>query len=191
MLAYEYVSIMEILFIAFVIALKFLIPIATIFFPFAGAWSNYVLDSIDGDILIPLGLENASYQPIDKIADWVTYVAMVVLAYKAKWPIKKIILGLFLFRSIGQTLFLATGNELFFFYFPNFLEPLVLVTVSILAYQRVIKKRKNWHKTAFDAMLRHRYLIAAIVIIYKMQDEYFTHVANIDRTEFIGKLFGG
>jgi len=182
---------MELILIILVIALKFLLPVAIIFMPFLAGWANFVLDSIDGDILIPLGLENATYQPVDKIADWATYVAIVILAYKAGWAIKKLILTLFIFRSIGQALFLATGNEIVFFYFPNFLEPVFLITASFLAYQRVVKKRKDWQKQAFAAMKRHKYVLIAIVVVYKMQDEYFTHVANVDRTELLSKLFGG
>ena len=182
---------MEILLIALVIALKFLLPIMAIFIPFAAGWSNFVLDSIDGDILIPLGLMDVSYQPIDKVADWVTYIAIVILAYKANWAIKKLILGLFIFRSIGQALFLTTGNEIVFFYFPNFLEPLFLVVVSIMAYQRVVKKHKDWQNQAFKTLFKHKYLIGILIFAYKMQDEYFTHVANVDRTELISKIFGG
>ena len=182
---------MEIILIIIVIGLKFLLPLATIFIPFVAGWANFILDSIDGDILIPLGLQDAIYQPIDKVADWVTYIAIVILAYKANWVIKKLILGLFVFRSIGQALFLSTGNEIVFFYFPNFLEPLFLVAVSIMAYQRVIKKHKNWQKQAFKTLYKHRFVIGILIVAYKMQDEYFTHVANVDRTEFISKLFGG
>lgn len=177
--------------IAIIVALKFLLPVTIIFFPFAAGWINFILDSIDGDILIPLGLNNSTYQPIDKIADWVTYIGIVIYAYKAQWPIKKLILGLFIFRSIGQALFLTTGNELIFFYFPNFLEPVFLVAASFLAYQRVIKKQKNWQSKAFATMKRHRFIIITAIVVYKMQDEFFTHVANVDRTELIQKLFGG
>jgi hypothetical protein len=34
-------------------------------------------------------------------------------------------------------------------------------------------------------------LIVVLVVLYKLQDEYVTHVGNIDRTELIGRLFGG
>ena len=34
-------------------------------------------------------------------------------------------------------------------------------------------------------------MIWVLVIAYKMQDEYLTHVGNVDRTELIGRLFGG
>lgn len=177
--------------IGLIILAKFALPVLIVFFPFAAGWANFVLDSVDGDLLIPFGLANATYQPIDKLADWATYVAMVVVAYRNKWPIKKLILGLFLFRSIGQIAFLATGNELFLAIFPNFLEPLFLVVASILAYKRVVRRYPDWQEQAFLTLHRHRWLIGVLVVVYKLQDEYVTHVGNFDRTEFIQRIFGG
>ncbi len=181
----------EVLAIALIIAAKFGLPILIVRFPFAAGWANFVLDSVDGDLLVPLGLPNESYQPIDKLADWVTYVAIVVVAYRNEWPTRRLMLGLFLFRSVGQVGFLLTGNELFLAVFPNFLEPLFLVTASILAWERVIRRLPDWQERSFALLHRHRWLIGTLIVIYKIQDEYFTHVANIDRSEFFQRLLGG
>ena len=181
--------------VAVIIAAKFLIPLLIIRFPFAAGWANFILDSIDGDLLIPLGLPNEMYQPVDKITDWVTYGAIVVVGYRNQWPIKRLMLGLFLFRSVGQVAFLATENELFLALFPNFLEPLFLVTASILAWQRVVRRPPDWQERGFAILYRHRWLLGTLIVIYKLQDEYFTHVANVDRSEFLRELleslFGG
>ena len=181
--------------VAVIVAAKFLIPLLIIRFPFVAGWANFVLDSIDGDILIPLGLPNEVYQPVDKITDWVTYGAIVVVGYRNQWPIKRLMLGLFLFRSVGQVAFLVTENELFLALFPNFLEPLFLVTASILAWQRVVRRAPDWQERGFALLYRHRWLLGTLIVIYKLQDEYFTHVANVDRSEFLRKLleslFGG
>jgi hypothetical protein len=178
-----------------IVAAKFLLPVLIVPFPFVAGWANFVLDSVDGDLLIPLGLPNEIYQTVDKVADWVTYVAMVVVGYRNRWPIRQLMLGLFLFRSIGQLAFLITGNELFLALFPNFLEPLFLVTVSILAWQRVARHRDDWKERGFAVLDRHRWLIGALIVVYKLQDEYFTHVANVDRSELlqqvIERLSGG
>ena len=99
-------------------------------------------------------------------------------------------LGLFVFRTIGQVGFLATGNELLLAAFPNFLEPLFLVTVSILAYERAIRRRQDWQERGFAVLARHRWLIGTVIVVYKLQDEYFTHVGNIDRSEFLERLLG-
>jgi hypothetical protein len=179
--------------IAIVVA-KFLLPLLIIPFPFAAGWANFFLDGFDGDLLIPLGLPNDIYQPVDKITDWLTYVAIVVVAFRNDWPTRRLMLGLFLFRSIGQVGFLISGNELLLALFPNFLEPLFLVTVTMLAWERSVRRSPDWQDRGFARLARHRWLIGTVIVIYKLQDEYFTHVANLDRSEFLedllGRLFG-
>lgn len=91
----------EVAAIALIVVAKFALPLLILRYPFAAGWANFALDSIDGDLLIPLGLADATYQPLDKIADWVTYVAIVALAYRDAWPTRRLMLGLFLFRSVG------------------------------------------------------------------------------------------
>ena len=177
--------------IVLIIAGKFALPVLIVRFPFAAGWANFVLDSVDGDLLVPLGLQKADYQPIDKLADWATYVAIVVVAYRNRWPTRRLMLGLFLFRSVGQAGFLVTGNELLLAVFPNFLEPLFLVTASILAYERVIRHLPDWQERGFAVLHRHRWLIGTLIVTYKLQDEYVTHVGNIDRSEWIQQLLGG
>ena len=177
--------------IALIVAAKFGLPLLIIRFPFAAGWANFFLDGIDGDLLIPLGLPNDIYQPVDKITDWVTYVAIVVLAYRNAWPTKRLMLGLFLFRSIGQAGFLLTGNELLLAFFPNFLEPLFLVTATILAWERAVRHVPDWKERGFAILHVHRWLIGTLIVVYKLQDEYVTHVGNIDRSDFIQQLFGG
>lgn len=177
--------------IVLIIAAKFGLPLLIVPFPFAAGWANFFLDSVDGDLLIPLGLPNETYQPVDKITDWVTYVAIVVVGFRNAWPTKRLMLGLFLFRSIGQVGFLLSGNELLLAFFPNFLEPLFLVTATILAWERVIRHLPDWQERGFAILHRHRWLIGTLIVVYKLQDEYFTHVANVDRSEFFQRLLGG
>ena len=177
--------------IALIVAAKFALPLLIVPFPFVAGWANFFLDAFDGDWLIPLGLPNDIYQPVDKITDWVTYVAIVVVAFRNEWPTRRLVLGLFLFRSVGQVGFLVTGNELLLAFFPNFLEPLFLVTVTILAFERVIRHYPDWQGRGFDILNRYRWLIGTVIVIYKLQDEWITHVGNIDRTEFLEQLFGG
>lgn len=181
----------EVVAIFVIVVAKFALPVLIVRFPFAAGWANLFLDGIDGDLLIPLGLLDAVYQPVDKLSDWATYVAIVVVAYRNAWPTKRLMLGLFLFRSVGQAGFLLTGNELLLAVFPNFLEPVFLVTVSILAWERVIRRLPDWQGRGFGVLHRYRWLIGTLIVIYKLQDEYFTHVANVDRSEFFQRLLGG
>lgn len=166
--------------IAVIVAAKFVVPILLVWFPFAAGWANFVLDTVDGDLLIPLGLEDSTYQPVDKAADYVTYIFMVVAAWKGDWPIRKWIVGLFALRSIGQLLFFITNNEAVFFYFPNFLEPLFLIYATILFFKK---------EDAPAVFKRRQIPIAIFIFLYKMQDEYITHVGNFDRSDLIQDLF--
>ena len=182
---------LEVVGIGLVIAAKIALPLLIIPFPFVAGWLNFLLDGFDGDILIPLGLPNDVYQPVDKLTDWLTYVAIVIVAFRNAWPTRMLMLGLFVYRSIGQVAFLVTGNELLLAFFPNFLEPLFLVTVTILAFQRVVRHAPDWQDRGFAILARHKWLIGTVIVVYKLIDEWITHVGNIDRSELLEQLFGG
>jgi hypothetical protein len=177
--------------IALIVAAKFGLPLLILRFPFAAGWANFFLDSFDGDLLIPLGLPNEVYQPVDKVTDWVTYVVIVVYAFRNAWPIRRLMLALFLYRTVGQVSFLITGNELLLAVFPNFLEPLFLVTVSILTFERIVRRYPNWEERGFAILFRYKWLIGGTIVVYKLIDEYITHVGNIDRSELLQRLLGG
>ncbi len=168
------------------VAAKFLLPVALVWLPFEAGWANFILDSVDGDILIPAGLgggvpadQNHLYQNLDKAADYVTYVGMVFAAWR--WPIRRWIVGLFALRTVGQALFFATQNELMFLYFPNFLEPLFLVAATILRFNRT---------DPWGHLVRYRWVYGGAIFLYKMQDEVLTHLVNFDRSEAISRLLG-
>jgi hypothetical protein len=165
-----------------IIALKFLIPVGIVWFPFAFGWANFVLDTVDGDLLVPLGLADSTYQPIDKVADWATYVGMTLAAWRYEWSIRRWVVALFAYRSVGQILFLATGAEWWLFVFANFLEPLFLVYATASFVTKSEARAAAW-------FARHRVVIIVLVVLYKLQDEYVTHIGNIDRTELITGLF--
>lgn len=169
--------------IGVIIAGKIALPLLILVWPFAAGWANFVLDGIDGDLLVPLGLPNETYQPVDKLTDWLTYVCMVGAAYRAAWPIRRLVLALFLYRSIGQVAFLATGNELLLALFPNFLEPLFLVTATLLWWNRAVRHWPDWRARSFATLRRHRWAIGAGIVVYKLVDEWITHIGNIDRSD--------
>jgi hypothetical protein len=164
--------------IIIVVALKFILPILYLTFPFAAGWGNFVLDSMDGDLLIPAGLDDNLYQNIDKVADWVAYLFMFIWGWRK--PIKREISVMFALRTVGQVLFFVTHNEMVFFWFPNFLEPLFLIYVTIAQF-------KGWER-AQEIYRQRIWLIWGFIFIYKMQDEYFTHVGNVDRTDLLRSL---
>jgi hypothetical protein len=167
---------MEAVLIGIVLALKFILPFFMLKWPFWTAFANYILDTVDGDILMPLGLGFDTYQPIDKAADYVTYIVMAIAA--RKWEIRKTIWALFAFRTVGQALYFITSEEAIFFYFPNFLEPLFLVYAFLL-----LKYRENAHKK----YIKHGFPIWLGIVLYKMWNEWNTHIANIE----LSKIFFG
>lgn len=165
-----------------VVFLKFLVPSLMIWYPFQAVWGNYFLDVVDGDILMSLGLNDYTYQTIDKVADLFSYIFMLILGLR--WNIRKIITVLFTYRIVGQILFLMTRNELTFVLFQNFLEPLVM------AYSLIIFKQGSETK-AFQTYKRHFKLIWTIVIGYKLWNEWYLHFANIDLSLLLFGFTGG
>ncbi len=155
-----------------IVVLKFVLPLLIFKWPFQVSWLNFILDSVDGDILTPLGLDQASYQLLDKLADFLTYIVLFLVG--RKWAIGKTITILFLVRAIGQLLYLGTQNELFLFFFPNFLEPLFLV-YSLLLY---FKKDK-----AYTVYRRYLLLIWIGIVLFKMWNEVNIHVLNRDLSD--------
>ena len=165
-----------------IILLKILVPFSMMKFPIFGLWGNYFLDVVDGDILLSLGMTDQAYQTIDKSADLLSYIFMLILGLR--WSIKRTILILFVYRIIGQTLFFITGNEIIFFYFQNFLEPLMMI------YALILFKQKSEKKT-FEVYKKYFILIWAIVIIYKVWNEWYLHFANIDLSLLFFGFTGG
>lgn len=166
-----------------VVSLKFVVPSLMVRSPFAGAWGTYVLDSVDGDVLLELGVPEETYQTIDKAADYFSYVVMLIVGLR--WRIRRLIVLLFVYRSVGQALFFTTRNELAFVYFPNFLEPLVL------AYTLLLFRHKGREPRAYAAYRRYRVPVWIAVIGYKLWNEWSLHVANIDFSERIFGFTGG
>ena len=171
---------MDRLVIVIIIALKFILPVLYLQFPFAAGWGNFILDTVDGDILIPAGLADPTYQLIDKAADWIAYLFMFIWGWKK--PIRREIAATFALRTVGQLLFFITQNEIVFFYFPNLLEPLFLIYVTIARF-----KGKD---RVYDIYRKYIWPIWIFILLYKFQDEYITHVSNTDRSELIRRLFG-
>ena len=176
---------MEIAFvlILFVSSLKFIVPALLLWFPFPAAWGNYLLDVVDGDILQALGMKEGFYQTLDKGADLFSYVFMLILGMR--WRIKKVIIVLFVYRFIGQMLFFATGDEIWFVYFQNFLEPLVM------AYTLILLLNKGDEEKAYKSYKKHFILVWAIIIIYKLWNEWYLHFANIDLSTIFFGIDGG
>ncbi len=165
--------------VAAVMALKFGLPILYLRRPFEAGWTCRVVDGIDGDILVPAGLAEPTYQLIDKVADYWSYI--FILAWGWRLPIRREVTATFALRTVGQFLFFGTRNELTLFFFPNLLEPLFLIYATLV---RFTDREKAW-----QTYQNHRLLIWSLIVAYKMQDEWVTHVGNVDRTEAVRSLW--
>jgi hypothetical protein len=64
------------------------------------------------------------------------------------------------------------------------------VTVTILAYERVVRRLPDWPASGFEVIHRFRWPIGIVIVAYKLLDEWITHVGNIDRTELLQRLLG-
>ncbi len=168
---------------ALVVSLKFVVPSLMLRFPFAGAWGNYVLDSVDGDVLLELGMPEERYQTVDKAADYFSYIIMLIVGLR--WRIKRLVVLLFVHRTIGQALFFTTRNELAFVSFPNFLEPLVL------AYTLLLARHQGREAQAYAAYRQYRGPIWIAIIAYKLWNEWSLHVANTDLSQRVFGFTGG
>lgn len=164
--------------IAVIVAMKFILPVLYFRYPFGAGWANFWLDSIDGDILVPAGLPDPTYQLVDKAADYWTYICIFLWGWRQ--PIRRETSVTFLIRTIGQVLFFVTRNELALFFFPNLLEPLFLIYVTIARF-------KGWDKV-YGIYRKHAVAIWAFILVYKFQDEYITHVGNHDRTMLLKRF---
>jgi hypothetical protein len=170
-------------FVYLVILLKFFVPTLMLRFPFVGAWGNYLLDVVDGDILMALGLSDYVYQTVDKAADYYSYIIMLILGLR--WRIRKLVIILFIYRTIGQLLFFLTRNEQVFFIFQNLLEPLVM------AYTLLLLLLKGNEAKAYASYRKHLILIWVIIIAYKAWNEWYLHLANIDLSTLFFGFNGG
>lgn len=165
-----------------VITLRFALPLFMLVFPFHAVWINYVLDVVDGDILTQFGINELTYQTIDKVADYFSYIFMLILGLR--WRIRGTIIVLFVYRTIGQALFFITRNELAFVYFQNFLEPLVMIYTLFLLKQGSEEK-------AFRTYRHYFILIWVIILAYKLWNEWYLHFVNIDLSTVLFNFNGG
>ena len=166
---------------AVIVAAKFVVPMVMLYLPWLGMWSNYILDIVDGDLLQALGMSDWWYQRIDKSADLFSYLIMWLMA--RHWQVARLITILFAYRIIGQLLFFATGDEIWFVYFQNFLEPFLLI------YSLIVWRQKS-EKKAYAVYLKHWKLIWAVVVAYKLWNEWYLHWANIDLSLLIFGING-
>lgn len=104
------------------------------------------------------------YQKIDKVADIVCYLFILIYFYQFKilnnyWIY--LILLLFFIRLIGSYLFIITNSQKYLFYFPNFFLEITLTLSFIIN---------------LPFLYRYRFLIFIFIFIFKIIQEYYLHI---------------
>jgi len=87
---------------------------------------NYLLDGFDGELFKRSGYARPKYSVYDKILDYYWYIWIILYIFAMNVPAKYLFLTLFLFRSIGQMLFVLTNNGVLLLLFPNIFEKVFL-----------------------------------------------------------------
>jgi hypothetical protein len=90
--------------------------------PFIATIANFILDGFDGEIFKRSGYARPQYSIYDKILDYYWYIWIILFIFITNVPAKYVFLSLFLYRSIGQFLFVLYNKGIILFLFPNIFE---------------------------------------------------------------------
>ena len=147
------------------VLLRLIFPLIIFKYPFGGAVAVIAFDLLDMDLIKRFNGNLDNYQTLDKTLDtyYLAIEAIIVLTWKNKL-VKKIALGLFIYRLLGFSIFLFTQNLLFLVIFPNVFEYFYLIYLGI---QKIFKKDLK-SKMALAVIL-------IILIMVKVTHEYWLH----------------
>jgi hypothetical protein len=96
---------------------------------------SFLLDAFDHPVFVVLGLRAkkvslVTYERYDKFLDLVQYTTMFLAATNLEiWPI---LVPLYLWRALGNILFLLTNNRKLFLFTPNVFEYFTLIYLILL-----------------------------------------------------------
>lgn len=91
-----------------------------IWFSIVDFWDAYFLQHM-------AGMSWMTYQKLDKKLDWFGYVSMLLVGIK--FGIASMVIPFFLFKLLGQIVFMFFKQQKVFLFFPNFLEAIFLWAV--------------------------------------------------------------
>ena len=108
--------------IIFVIILRLIASPLIFISPWFASISSFGLDWIDGEIYKRNGYTIKQYKPIDSLIDTYWYICILLFINLSQIPGLYILNLLFIFRMIGQIIYMITQKREIFFLFPNFFE---------------------------------------------------------------------
>lgn len=145
-----------------------IVPITILRFPLLGILASIVADASDWMFIGVTSSEmNTMYQNWDKAMDLYSllFIVWIVLKWKDVWA-KRMALGFFGYRAIGDILLWTTGWRPILFFFPNVFENFVILCLIIFWLSK--KKKLSFGQLDKTIML-------GVLIIPKMIHEYFQH----------------
>ena len=89
--------------------------------PLWGFIATLVFDYVDAlTWMHTLGMSRKLYYEIDKPMDWVSYIVMYAVAIQQGFSL--LLTPFLIYRLIGQVIFMTSGRQKHFVFFPNFFE---------------------------------------------------------------------
>jgi hypothetical protein len=152
----------------FLTLIRLSISVSILRFPLVGILASIVVDSADWDIIgVNSNGMDAMYQNWDKAMDLSAFffIVLVVRQWQDVWA-RRVALGFFVYRLIGNILFWIIGWRPVLFFFPNIFENFVVICLTLFW----VSKKRELH---FDHLTKTILLI--VLIIPKMIHEYFQH----------------
>lgn len=98
---------------------------------------NFLHDVIDGELYKRAGYARSTYSIYDKILDYYWYLFILWYIWIHPVPNKMIFIVLFLYRTIGQLLYLVDERDAYLFFFPNLFELFFFVYVLSLQWPQL------------------------------------------------------
>lgn len=142
--------------------------------PLSAIILSVFLDIIDADFAYQV-ISKKKYELIDKNLDLWWFINIMI--YSAlNFPDYKIyLLFLFIFRAIGQLIYYLTNSRRILIFFPNFFEWIFFLIFIGKNYFPIILTTQNY------------ILISLSIVIIKIIQEWFLHVADLSIKEIVFK----
>lgn len=132
------------------------------YYPFWGWVITCALDAFDYWPSILGRFNGLTYQELDKTADLITRVVLLISVFALNWEFKYLFLAFFLLRFVADIIFFLRKNRKIFFYLPNivdFMYPLYALFILVLNKEPDIEYFSLMLVVATVAKVFHEYTL--------------------------------
>jgi len=157
----------------FIVALRVLTPFLIFFQPLTAIILVTFLDIVDVEFASRRAVSLDEYECFDKILDFWWYSIAMIYAWTYIPEFAVFLLGLYLFRLLGFTIFILTGKRRVLFLFPGFFENVFFVIFFGLKID----------KLQFLLAGNNLYVFLFFAFAAKMIQEWWVHWAQISIPE--------